>query len=88
MIHLKLVRTFRDSPGILSAPHFLAVEFDDGVRSHDRERHSVPQHLVQLVLLLLLDLRELVDLYFMLRNLVQNLEGSVRILWIMYIYHR
>lgn len=38
----KLVHTFRNSPRIFSAPHFLAIMFDDGICSHDSERHSVP----------------------------------------------
>lgn len=77
VIYIKLVRTFRDSPRILPAPYFLAVVFNNSVRSYNRERHSVPQHLVKFILFLLFDLRKLVDLDLMLRNLIQNLKTSV-----------
>lgn len=70
--------TFCNSPRILPPTNFPTIVFDHGVCTHHRKRHSFSKNFMQFTIFFFLHFRELVNFYFVLCYLVQNLNNQQR----------
>jgi len=62
--------TENSSPGIFPSSQFPPINLQNGVGSHDGKRNTIPQLFVQFILFLVINVREGVDLYLLLRQFV------------------
>lgn len=64
------LRTFRDSPRILSSTNFPTIMFNDSICTHYRKRHSVSKNFMQFTFFFFLYFWKLVDFDLVLRYLI------------------